>query len=142
MKVVINSQHGGFSLSKEGMKRYCEIKNIPCWIEDDTQFKTLGIFTVWLVPPDNRMTMQEDVFYTMTMEDRKEYNETYSRQTLSHYNIARNDSALIQLVEENASVYAGRHATLKVVDIPDDVEWEIEEYDGVEWIAEKHRTWN
>ncbi len=25
--------------------------------------------------------------------------------------------------------------------IPDDVKWQIEEYDGLEWIAEKHRTW-
>lgn len=30
---------------------------------------------------------------------------------------------------------------LKVVSIPADVEWQIEEYDGAEWIAEKHRTW-
>jgi hypothetical protein len=27
MKVVINSCYGGFSLTKEGMERYCEIKN-------------------------------------------------------------------------------------------------------------------
>ena len=27
------------------------------------------------------------------------------------------------------------------VEIPDDVEWQIEEYDGSEWIAEKHRIW-
>jgi hypothetical protein len=27
------------------------------------------------------------------------------------------------------------------VDIPDDVKWQIEEYDGNEWIAESHRTW-
>jgi len=31
---------------------------------------------------------------------------------------------------------------LKIVDIPDGVEWEIEEYDGMEWVAEKHRTWS
>jgi hypothetical protein len=28
-----------------------------------------------------------------------------------------------------------------VVEIPDGVEWEIAEYDGLEWVAEKHRTW-
>ena len=27
------------------------------------------------------------------------------------------------------------------VSIPDDVEWQIEEYDGMEWVAEAHRTW-
>lgn len=141
MKVVINAQYGGFSLSREGMQRYCEIKNIPCWIEDDTKFKTMGIFTVWTTPPENRMTLRDDEFYTMSMEDRREYNRQYSEQTLSDRDIERNDPALVQLVEENAKKYAGRCATLKVVEIPDDVEWEISEYDGYEHVAEVHRTW-
>jgi len=29
----------------------------------------------------------------------------------------------------------------KVVEIPDDIEFVIEEYDGIEWVAEKHRVW-
>jgi len=36
---------------------------------------------------------------------------------------------------------AGSYCTLKVVEIPDDVQWQIEEYDGHEWVAERHRTW-
>ena len=32
-------------------------------------------------------------------------------------------------------------AELKIVDIPDGVNWEVEEYDGNEWIAETHRRW-
>jgi hypothetical protein len=32
-------------------------------------------------------------------------------------------------------------ATLKIVEIPDDVDWIIQEYDGTEWVAERHRTW-
>ena len=35
----------------------------------------------------------------------------------------------------------GPNAELKVVEIPDGIDWTIEEYDGVEWIAEVHRTW-
>jgi len=30
---------------------------------------------------------------------------------------------------------------LKVVRVPDDIDWVIEDYDGKEWVAEKHRTW-
>lgn len=142
MKVVINAQYGGFSLSKEGIQRYCQIKNIPCWIEDDTKFKTMGIFTAWTTPPEKRMTLKEDEFYTMSMEDRKEYNRQYSEQTLSDRDIARDDPALVQIIEEDAEKYAGRHATLKVVEIPDDVKWQIEEYDGYEHVAEQHRTWS
>jgi hypothetical protein len=35
----------------------------------------------------------------------------------------------------------GRFAKLKLVDIPLDIQWAIEEYDGDEWVIEKHRTW-
>jgi hypothetical protein len=42
------------------------------------------------------------------------------------------------LTSEKAS---GRFACLKVIEIPEDVDWYIEEYDGNEWVAEKHRTW-
>jgi hypothetical protein len=55
--------------------------------------------------------------------------------------IPRNDPALVQLVQEIPRDQGYRFADLKIVEIPDDVEWEIEEYDGNEWVAEKHRTW-
>lgn len=142
MKVVINAQFGGFSLSKEGLERYCEIKGIPCWMQDDTKYKTLGIFTCWIVPEEERVKDLGDAWYEMSMEDRQAHNKKYSEQTLSCRDIARDDPVLVQLVEENAKKYAGRHATLKVVEIPDDVDWEIAEYDGYEHVAEVHRTWS
>jgi len=64
-----------------------------------------------------------------------------SKDFYSRIDIERDDPALVQLVEENKDKYEGSYASLKVVEIPDDVEWEIEEYDGKEWVAEKHRTW-
>ena len=63
--------------------------------------------------------------------------------TKDFYNrdIPRDDPALVRVVKEMGAVADGRCAALKIVDIPDDVEWQIEEYDGLEWVAEKHRTW-
>ena len=55
--------------------------------------------------------------------------------------IPRDDPALVQVVEEMPREGGYSFAFLKVVEIPDDVEWEIQEYDGNEWVAEKHRTW-
>lgn len=50
---------------------------------------------------------------------------------------------LVAAVEELGSeVASGSLAKLKVIQIPDGIEWEIEEYDGTEWVAEKHETWS
>ena len=56
--------------------------------------------------------------------------------------IKRNDPILVEIVEQLGESANGHLAELKVVEIPDDVVWGIEEDDGHEWIAEKHRTWN
>jgi len=55
--------------------------------------------------------------------------------------IPRDDPALIQVVQEMGDAVNNYTSDLKIVEIPDDVEWQIEEYDGNEWVAEKHRTW-
>ncbi len=55
--------------------------------------------------------------------------------------IARDDPTLIQIVEDMGTKADGTFAALKVVEVPDDVNWYVEEYDGREWVAERHRTW-
>lgn len=55
--------------------------------------------------------------------------------------VKRTDEDLIKVVEklkEKANTICSK---LKVIEIPDDLDYEIEEYDGNEWISEKHRTW-
>jgi hypothetical protein len=53
----------------------------------------------------------------------------------------RDDPMLVRVVRELGERANGDHAQLKIVTIPDDVDWILEEYDGIEWIAERHRTW-
>ena len=60
----------------------------------------------------------------------------------SVYDIERDDPALVQTVRELGSEANGGYAELKIVEIPADVDWTIEEYDGTEWVAEVHRTWS
>jgi len=55
--------------------------------------------------------------------------------------IPRDSEHLIAVVELMGRAADGGYAELKIVDIPDDVNWCIEEYDGREWVAERHRTW-
>ena len=56
--------------------------------------------------------------------------------------IPRDNPDLVAVVEEIGKKANGYFAKLVVIEIPDDVEWEIHECEcGGEWIAEKHRCW-
>ena len=55
--------------------------------------------------------------------------------------IARDDVNLVAVVEELGPDANGDFAELRIVEIPWSVDWVVQEYDGQEWIAERHRTW-
>ena len=60
--------------------------------------------------------------------------------------IPRDDPDLIRIIRQlGLKESAGHFASLRIVKIPDDVPadgWIIQDYDGIEWVAEKHRTWS
>ena len=60
---------------------------------------------------------------------------------LNEWDIPRDDPVLVSIVEELGYNSWGHYAELKVVEIPDGIEWKIEDYDGMEKISEEHRTW-
>ena len=50
---------------------------------------------------------------------------------------------LVAVVETLGGVKASdTYAALKVVEVPDDVKWYIDDYDGVETVEEVHRSWS
>ena len=55
--------------------------------------------------------------------------------------IPRDDERLVRVVEELRAEANGYAAELKVVAIPDDVQWVIVRTDGAEHVSEVHRTW-
>ena len=56
-----------------------------------------------------------------------------------YYDIPRECPVLVEMVERGD--VGGTFSDLKVVEIPDDVNWYVAEYDGMEHVAERHRTW-
>jgi hypothetical protein len=138
MKVVINRCFGGFGLSEKAIRRYLEIKGQKVWIEPDRWGNTY-----WLVSPKDRMVRKEgEEFYSMSIGDRIDHNRKLDKETFYHRNIGRDDPVLVQVVEELGEEANGNYAELRIVEVPDDVDWELDEYDGMEQIAEKHRTWS
>ena len=140
MKVVINRCFGGYGLSHEAIMRYLDLRGITVYPEQDGG--TWKFWTYWLQKPEDRLEQKEDEdFYAMSMDERQAYNKQYSDETFGVEDISRDDPVLIEVIEELGDAANGDHAELAIVEIPDDVEWEISEYDGSEHVAEKHRVW-
>ena len=136
MKLVINTRFGGFGLSEKAMRRYFELKGWPLYVEKHGSLHS----TYWKVPPEDQ-PIQPEPWETAPLEDRHRYNFEHKQKSVYEGDIQRDDQELVRVVEELGSAANGPFAELTVVEIPDGVEWKIEEYDGNEHVAEKHRTW-
>lgn len=84
---------------------------------------------------------EEGVEYYSRLKEENGFGYATARAT-SVYGFSRNDPYLVRTVEELGSeVASDGYAKLKVVEIPDDVKWEIEDYDGMEVVKEVARKW-
>lgn len=63
------------------------------------------------------------------------------KRKIKSWKFKRDDPILIQVVEQLKEKSSGSYSKLKIVEIPDDVEYEIRDYDGWESIHEVHRSW-
>ena len=141
MKVVINACYGGFSLSHEAILRYAEIEGITLYVEPTNS--ALVLYNYYTVPKELRVKeISHKEFVTMPLHERAAYNKRCSEESFYGRVIPRDSPALVQVVEEMGRAASGDYARLEVVEIPDDVAWHIEEYDGNEHVAEAHRTWS
>ena len=143
MKVVINVCHGGFGLSEKGIDRYIELKGLKLYKNTDEQLEYGTNY--YTVPYEEfQKVLRNDINKTDwpgKEEGYGRYNES-NQLCWSFYDVHRDDTTLVQVVEELGELANGRYTELKVVEVPDDVQWHIGEYDGWEWVAENHRKWD
>lgn len=144
-KVVINACFGGFGLSEAGKRAYLARKGKQAffYVEDRDSSKLIGERDYVRADTDRELNT---AFMVVTVTEN--LGKRVTSDTLwnggSYWDddaMDRNDPDLVAVVEELGEVADGRHAKLSVIEIPDDVEWTIEEHDGLEHIAEAHRTW-
>jgi hypothetical protein len=76
-----------------------------------------------------------------SLEDYKK-RKNITDENFYHWDIPRDCPVLVEMVEEGGTDVDGIYSELKVVNVPDDVNWFIHEYDGMEHVAERHRTWS
>jgi hypothetical protein len=112
-KIVINGDFGGFGLSNEAVEFYGKLAQLNLVAQTD-KHDFVNYY---------RDSINDDNYF-------------------SYYDIKRDDPILVQVVEQLGDLANTKYSNLKVVEIPNNVEWYISEYDGIEHVAEKHRTWS
>lgn len=155
MKIVVNKCFGGFSLSALAVKRLAELNGKPCYffkkeyknnkscnvpVSIDECKKNLFFFAYTVPDPDEYTALTKE-WHQMTDEEKTEHNRKYDEINLTAIPDDRIDAKLIQVVEELGEAANGNCAELEIIEIPDDVDWQIDEYDGLESVHEKHRVW-
>lgn len=128
-EIVINREHGGFGLSPKAAARYYKRKGAKVKLYHDST-------RISLKEADELHRKGEIILFKVTYPGKKEV--TY----VDHDHIDRDDPDLVAVVKALGSAKASDClASLKIVKVPIDVDWEVQEYDGMEWVAERHRTW-
>ena len=118
-EIVINADYGGFSISEE-VGKILKKNGVKVIFKGDkySDGSICSEFYGYLENDD----------FDIKSEDSKEY---------------RADKRLIEAIKKVGFDKAnGNLSKLRIVKIPSNVDWEIEEYDGSESIHEKHRSWN
>ena len=97
---------------------------------------------------DNNMKIVINICYGgfgLSQDAKKKYMQyagINAESDFDMYSISRNDKFLVKVVEELKNQANEKFSSLKIVEIPDDIKWVIEDYDGLEWVAEEHRKWS
>ena len=153
-KIVINTCYGGFGLSNIACKRYLELKGkkayffthdfsnysldnlIPTTVDSNEMF-----VLVYTIPNPMEYLRKDKPWHTMTDKEKEKNNARYDKVSFNTNDLRRDDPILIKVIEELGTKANTKYSELKIISIPNNVKWEIEEYDGQEWVSEKHKIW-
>jgi len=149
MEIIINSKYGGYGLSplatmelakKKGKECYFFEYNfkdkiyIPLTIE---QAETTFLWHAYSVPNPQDYKLHDSDPNGLFISA----NKRAEKIAINDCSDNRTDSDLVAVVKKLGKLANGPYADLEIVEIPDEVDYEIAEYDGLEHIAESHRKW-
>ena len=136
MKVVINCSYGGFGLSHKAIMEYSRIKNIKLY--------------PYVYARNGKGFLDLDSYLREASKNYYDYDVTvihYSKRPVedgipdegdqfyfSEHDIIRDDPVLVEVVERLGKDATKDFSELKIINVPDDVKWEIHSNQGREYI--------
>ena len=135
MKIILNKCYGGFSLSHEAYMLYAKKKGITLYpYAIDYATNTYYITN----NPENEYTVH---YFTKNYGNTISFKDAEDEYFLWLNYSYREDPILVEVVEELGERANGSYAKLEVVEIPDDMDYVIDNYDGIETLHQKVQEW-
>lgn len=142
MKVVINRCFGGFGLSEKAFERLIAL-GVPArpYIAQVRDEETGKLKPEPLYDSESIFDLDHPETTWEAGVNKESLRRLCGRFLAGWIGEKRTHPLLVQTVEELGDEANGRFARLVVVEVPDGIDFEINEYDGLEHVAEKHRVW-
>lgn len=137
-KVILNKCYGGFDVSKEAYMLYAKKKGLTLYIYECSFVKPRKII---YKKTNDELFIGHHLFTKDMGENIEITDENYDKYHLYLDEAHREDPILIEVVEELGEKASGPFGDLKVVEIPDDLDYVIDEYDGIETLHQKVEEW-
>jgi len=134
MKVILNKCFGGFSPSHEAYKLYAKKKGLKLFayeLSADLRYKRADDKTGILI-----------TYTTRDYGDHPKYNVFFEENDILYLGSDhREDPVLIEVVEELGKKASSFVSDLRIVNIPDGMDYVIDEYDGIETLHARVQEW-
>jgi hypothetical protein len=135
-KVILNKCFGGFGLSKDAYELYAKKKGISVFRYTQENLKK----EIYTYATDDNRTF--DFYFTKDFGDNVYISdEDFKKYFLKLDEKFREDKTLIEVVEELGEKANVFYSNLKIAEIPDDLDYVIDNYDGIETLHQKVKEW-
>lgn len=137
MKIVINKCYGGFSISPLATLEYYKLKNIKAFLFKENYNNSIKSYISTKDLEDNNLSIIAFSIDNPNETDSKILWDNY----LTNRPEDRSDKDLIKVIEKLGEKANRSYALLEIIEIPDDINYYIYNYDGMESIHEQHQSW-
>lgn len=139
-KVILNKDYGVFDVSFKAYSLYAKKKGLKLYAYEPQLVKD-SKGTIYEKINKDRDTLFTEYFTKDFGDVSRISDDDYEKYRLYLDKSHREDKVLIEVVEELKEKANGRYGKLKVVEIPDNLKYVIDDYYGIETLHQEVQEW-